>query len=94
MSVLAGRSNRAAYGLPYGMSMPGLAPSATQFFIGSGRGANHHYQTRAISRIPSVQMVFYVNQLSGVGAGRSMFKVRGLNKPRGVKGTDGPYKSA
>ena len=96
MSILAARSRRTSYGLaaPQGTSFPGLAPNATQFFIGSGRGANNNYRTRAISKIPSPQMVFCVNQLSGVGASRSQFKIRGLNNPDGVHCKSGPYKSA
>ena len=96
MSVLAARSRRTSFGLaaPQGTSFPGLAPNATQFFIGSGRGANNNYRTRAISRIPSPQMIFCVNQLSGVGTGRSQFKIRGLNKPDGVQCKSGPYKRA
>lgn len=62
-----------------GPKLQGLSPKATMFFISSGRGGWGHFLRETFA--PRRDWIFCMNQLSGVGAGRSMFKIRGLNHP-------------
>ena len=69
--------------IQFGNKLQGLAPQATQFFIaGNGRAGWNQYRTRTNGNQQNV--VFCMNQLGGVGASRSQFKIRGLNKPDGI----------
>ena len=68
--------------IQFGDKLQGLAPSATQFFIQSGRGGGNYYRTRTHGNNRNI--VFCMNQLGGVGRGKSQFKIGGLNKPDGV----------
>ena len=85
----AGRAGSTAYGsnvnlIQFGDRLQGLAPQATHFFIsGNGRAGWNQYQTRTYA--PKRNYIFCMNQLGGVGKGKSQFKVRGLNKPDGAK---------
>jgi len=75
----------------FGNKLQGLAPLATHFFIaGNGRAGWNQYRTRADG--DKRNFVFCMNQLGGVGASRSQFKIRGLNKPDGTGDClAGPY---
>ena len=66
-----------------GTKLQGLAPKATMFFVSSGRGGWGHFLRETFA--PRRDWIFCMNQLSGVGAGRSMFKIRGLNHPDGAR---------
>ena len=66
-----------------GDKLQGLAPTATKFFIPSGRGGGRYYRRR--THAPRRDFVFGGNRLGGVGAGKSQFKIRGLNKPDGAR---------
>ena len=85
----AGRAGSTAYGsnvnlVQFGNRLQGLAPQATHFFIsGNGRAGWNQYQTRTYA--PKRNYIFCMNQLGGVGRGKSQFKVGGLNKPDGAK---------
>jgi hypothetical protein len=85
----AGRAGSTAYGsnvnlIQFGDRLQGLAPQATHFFIsGNGRAGWNQYQTR--TNAPKRNSIFCMNQLGGVGRGKSQFKVGGLNKPDGAK---------
>ena len=85
----AGRAGSTAYGsnvnlIQFGDRLQGLAPQATHFFIsGNGRAGWHQYQTRTYA--PKRNFIFCMNQLGGIGAGKSQFKIGGLNKPDGAK---------
>jgi len=70
----------------FGNKLQGLAPSATQFFIQSGRGGGNNYQTRADGDKRNV--VFCMNQLGGVGRAKSQFKIDGVNHPDGARKCD------
>ena len=74
-----------------GDKLQGLAPQATHFFIaGNGRAGWNQYRTRTNGN--KRNFVFCMNQLGGVGASRSQFKIRGLNKPDGTGNClAGPY---
>ena len=67
----------------FGDKLQGLAPTATQFFIPSGRGGGRYYRSRTYA--PRRNFVFGGNRLGGVGAGKSQFKIRGLNRPDGAR---------
>ena len=86
MSIIAARTKRVSYGMSAkqggGNAKQGLPPY-NAFYIPSGRGGWSHYLRNA--KAPRRNWVFCMNQLSGVGAGRSMFKVAGLNKPDGAR---------
>jgi len=75
----------------FGDKLQGLAPQATHFFIaGNGRAGWNQYRTRTNGN--KRNFVFCMNQLGGVGAGKSQFKIRGLNKPDGTGNClAGPY---
>jgi len=75
----------------FGDKLQGLAPQATHFFIaGNGRAGWNQYRTRTNG--DKRNFVFCMNQLGGVGASRSQFKIRGLNKPDGTGNClAGPY---
>ena len=75
----------------FGDKLQGLAPQATHFFIaGNGLGGWNNYRKR--TNAPQRNFVFCMNQLGGVGAGKSQFKIRGLNKPDGTGNCrTGPY---
>jgi hypothetical protein len=83
----AGRAGSTAYGsnvnmIQFGDRLQGLAPQATHFFIaGNGRAGWQNYQTR--TNAPKRKYVFCMNQLGGVGRGKSQFKVDGVNNPDG-----------
>ena len=85
----AGRAGSTAYGsnvnlIQFGDRLQGLAPQATHFFIsGNGKAGWHQYQTRTYA--PKRNFIFCMNQLGGVGAGKSQFKIGGLNEPDGAK---------
>ena len=85
----AGRAGSTVYGsnvnmIQFGDKLQGLAPQATHFFIsGNGKAGWYQYQTRTYA--PKRNYVFCMNQLGGVGKGKSQFKVRGLNNPDGAK---------
>jgi hypothetical protein len=85
----AGRAGSTAYGsnvnlIQFGDRLQGLAPQATHFFIsGNGRAGWNQYQTRTYA--PKRNFIFCMNQLGGVGAGKSQFKIGGLNHPDGAK---------
>ena len=85
----AGRAGSTAYGsnvnlIQFGDRLQGLAPQATHFFIsGNGRAGWNQYQTRTYA--PKRNFIFCMNQLGGVGAGKSQFKIGGLNQPDGAK---------
>lgn len=85
----AGRAGSTAYGsnvnmIQFGDRLQGLAPQATHFFIsGNGKAGWYQYQTRTYA--PKRNYVFCMNQLGGVGKGKSQFKVGGLNNPDGAK---------
>ena len=85
----AGRAGSTAYGsnvnlIQFGDRLQGLAPQATHFFIsGNGKAGWHQYQTRTYA--PKRNFIFCMNQLGGVGAGKSQFKIGGLNQPDGAK---------
>ena len=74
-----------------GDKLQGLAPQATHFFIaGNGRAGWNQYRTRTNGN--KRNFVFCMNQLGGVGAAKSQFKIRGLNKPDGTGNClAGPY---
>jgi len=83
----AGLAGSSVYGtnvnqIQFGDRLQGLSPKATQFFIQSGRGGGNNYRARTAA--PKRDFVFCMNQLSGVGASRSPYKIRGLNNPRGT----------
>ena len=83
----AGLAGSSVYGtnvnqIQFGDRLQGLSPKATQFFIQSGRGGGNNYRTRTVA--PKRDFIFCMNQLSGVGASRSPYKIRGLNNPRGT----------
>ena len=83
----AGLAGSSVYGanvnqIQFGDRLQGLSPKATQFFIQSGRGGGNNY--RALTAAPKRDFIFCMNQLSGVGASRSPYKIRGLNNPRGT----------
>ena len=90
----AGRAGSTAYGsnvnmIQFGDRLQGLAPQATHFFIsGNGQAGWHNYQTR--TNAPKRNYVFCMNQLGGVGRGKSQFKIDGVNNPDGSK-TCNPY---
>ena len=67
----------------FGNKLQGLAPSATQFFIQSGRGGGNNYQRRADG--DKRNFVFCMNQLGGVGRAKSQFKIDGVNQPDGAR---------
>jgi len=68
----------------FGDKLQGLAPQATHFFIaGNGRAGWNQYRTRTNGN--KRDFVFCMNQLGGVGAAKSQFKIRGLNKPDGAR---------
>jgi len=68
----------------FGDKLQGLAPQATHFFIaGNGKAGWNQYRTRTNGN--KRNFVFCMNQLGGVGASRSQFKIRGLNKPDGAR---------
>tara|TARA_B110000438_G_C15182120_1_gene380602 strand:- start:128 stop:406 length:279 start_codon:yes stop_codon:yes gene_type:complete len=75
----------------FGDKLQGLAPQATHFFVaGNGKAGWNQYRTRANGN--KRNFVFCMNQLGGVGASRSQFKIRGLNKPDGTGNClAGPY---
>ena len=67
-----------------GDKLQGLAPQATHFFVaGNGRAGWNQYRTRSNGN--KRKFVFCMNQLGGVGAAKSQFKIRGLNKPDGTR---------
>ena len=74
-----------------GDKLQGLAPQATHFFVaGNGKAGWNQYRTRTNGN--KRNFVFCMNQLGGVGAGKSQFKIRGLNKPDGTGNClAGPY---
>ena len=82
-SIATMRSRNTSLGLAAnqggGSKLQGLAPNATQWFISPGRGGWHHFRSRTFA--PKRNWIFCMNRLGGVGAGRSMFKIRGLNHP-------------
>ena len=90
----AGRAGSTSYGsnvnmIQFGDKLQGLAPQATHFFIsGNGQAGWQNYQTR--TNAPKRNYVFCMNQLGGVGRGKSQFKVDGVNNPDGSK-TCHPY---
>jgi hypothetical protein len=75
----------------FGDKLQGLAPQATHFFVaGNGKAGWNQYRTRANGN--KRNFVFCMNQLGGVGASRSQFKIRGLNNPDGTGNClAGPY---
>ena len=77
--------------IQFGDKLQGLAPQATHFFIaGNGRGGWNNYRKRADGN--KRNFVFCMNQLGGIGAAQSQFKIRGLNKPDGTGNCRaGPY---
>jgi hypothetical protein len=85
----AGRAGSTSYGsnvnmIQFGDRLQGLAPQATHFFIsGNGRAGWNQYQTQTYA--PKRNFVFCLNQLGGIGRGKSQFKVDGLNNPDGSK---------
>ena len=85
----AGRAGSTAYGsnvsmVQFGDKLQGIAPTATHFFIsGNGKAGWTNYQTRTYA--PKREVVFCMNQLGGVGRGKSQFKVGGLNRPDGAR---------
>jgi hypothetical protein len=85
----AGRAGSTAYGsnvnlIQFGDRLQGLAPQATHFFIsGNGKAGWNQFQTRTYA--PKRNFIFCMNQLGGVGAGKSQFKIGGLNHPDGAK---------
>jgi hypothetical protein len=85
----AGRAGSTVYGsnvnmIQFGDRLQGLAPQATHFFIsGNGKAGWNQYQSRTYA--PKRNYVFCMNQLGGVGKGKSQFKVGGLNNPDGAK---------
>ena len=80
-SILASRTNRVNLNGNQGggNKKQGIPSKATMFYISSGRGGWNHFLSGTYG--PRRDWVFCMNQLSGVGASRSMFKIRGLNKP-------------
>ena len=72
-----------------GDACQGLRATATAWFISSGRGGWNNYLTRTGGK--DRDMVFCMNTLSGVGAGKSQFHVPNLNKPDGARRCN-PYK--
>ena len=74
-----------------GDKLQGLAPQATHFFVaGNGRAGWNQYRTRTNGN--KRNFVFCMNQLGGVGAANSQFKIRGLNEPDGMSNCiAGPY---
>ncbi len=85
----AGRAGSTSYGsnvnmIQFGDRLQGLAPQATHFFIsGNGKAGWNQYQTQTYA--PKRNFVFCLNQLGGIGRGKSQFKVDGLNNPDGSK---------
>jgi C1A family cysteine protease len=85
----AGRAGSTAYGsnvnlIQFGDRLQGLAPQATHFFIsGNGKAGWNQYQTRTYA--PKRNFIFCMNQLGGIGAGKSQFQIGGLNHPDGAK---------
>ena len=79
------RASRKAnvYQVQIGHKGQGLPPQATAFLISSGRGGWNHYRTRTFA--PRRDFIFCMNRLGGVGAGRSQYKIRGLNHPDGAR---------
>jgi hypothetical protein len=76
--------------IQFGDKLQGLAPQATHFFIaGNGRGGWNNYRKRTDA--PRRNFVFCMNQLGGVGAGKSQYKIRGLNNPDGARACQ-PYR--
>jgi len=75
----------------FGDKLQGLAPQATHFFIAGNSNAGwNNYRTRTNGN--KRNFVFCMNQLGGVGVGKSQFKIRGLNKPDGTGNClAGPY---
>jgi hypothetical protein len=90
----AGRAGSTAYGsnvnmVQFGDRLQGLTPQATHFFIaGNGRAGWQNYQTR--TNAPKRNYVYCMNQLGGVGRGKSQFKIDGVNNPDGSQ-TCNPY---
>ena len=91
----AGLAGSTSYGanvnmIQFGDKLQGLAPQATHFFIaGNGRGGWNNYRKRTDA--PRRNFVFCMNQLGGVGAGKSQYKIRGLNNPDGARACQ-PYR--
>ena len=91
----AGLAGSSVYGanvnqIQFGDKLQGLAPQATHFFIaGNGLGGWNNYRTR--TNAPKRNFVFCMNQLGGVGASRSPYKIRGLNSNLGGAKRCTPY---
>ena len=83
MSYFRASKKANVYQVQIGDKGQGLAPQATSFFIASGRGGWNHYRTRTFA--PRRDFIFCMNRLGGVGAGRSQYKIRGLNHPDGAR---------
>ena len=80
VSILASRKAN-VYMVQFGDKLAGLRPMGTKWFVaGSNWG---QYLTRTYS--DKMDFVFCVNQLGGVGKGRSQFKVNGFNNPDGAR---------
>ena len=56
--------------------------------VGIDHWANRAVQTEANGTVYGRNLIFFMNQLGGVGAGHSMFQVAGkYSRPRGVRRT-------
>ena len=88
--VYVARSRRANLSqVQCGDACQGLRATATGWFISSGRAGWNNYLTRTGGR--NRDLVFCMNTLSGVGAGKSQFHIPNLNKPDGARRCK-PYK--